>query len=1097
MKNTFTLFVLIVLLEVQYSFAQYCPCFSSGGSCCITNVTFNTLNNTTTGCTAGNYSLQPGSTNLLIGNTYTFSVTLSSIGKASVWIDFNHNFTFEASEWFQPFTNALTGSVSIPVPINSAYGPLRMRVRSCNTVYSNGPNDACNTIFTGETEDYNVTILPGVNYDPAIYAMSTPSGNCFSSSTPMAVRVTNYGALPINLSTNPITVTLYVNAPSGLITMNTVLSSGTLSCCALDTMNVLFNVNLFAGGTYTLNTSLSIVNSGGVNNPILSDDSLSPPITLVNKRPVPNPPFVLCQGSPIPFGQGLGVSGCTTPLQGTSVITFTVTPCVDNVGATAPGSNIGPPSNCSNQYACTFASGTLPALPPGAYFTQPGVLTITHLNSAFPDEVRFNLFGAIPNGPTLFSACPTPYNVGSNDINVGGFTIGTQPNFTYVRNISPTSLSAIYSNLTPGSILNVGYFEMWNDTFATADCYANAQNQPTVVTLSIPYQYTPSSIEWYDVPVGGSSLYGLSPYNPFTTPNTVVNNSNTVGTYVFYAACSGTSTCRTPDTLIIKPSPIALQDSMALCENAVASNTAVFNLTSLNAGISGGQPYDSIEYYYDQALVSELPYPTSDTTGNTIHFSKMYLNGCYSSDSIVVEVNSLPDIQLISNVGLACIPNSIDITSLINPFSSFPAGTDTLFFSDPACTLPYPNPMAITSNDSVYIVAVTNAVPACKDTILATVQIGGTDSFIVNQNTFNASECSGITPIPPVSYTLMDGTSQEYQNPINCRRIVHISDVANGTSLGVTTVNEEVDCSTQNYNGQYYLKRHFKVEATQPTSAQVCLYFLQDDVDEFNQDASNAGQLPFTSNLSNLCISKIDNGDLNDPNHTWTVIDSSIITKVYDPIKTIWTVCFPVDSFSSFYCHVCNLLNAALPVTLMDFSGRNMNKVIELFWTTQYEKNLDYYVLERSANGKLFDAISEPIPGQGGGRYSPTELHYHYTDLHPLQGNNYYRLRMMDKDGKESKSQVIHIPLNEGFPITVYPNPAQEVFHIRIISPITTKVKMELFDMTGRLISSYIKDVLLANNEFSIPVGHLEKGNYLLNVTINGSLEKRERVVLK
>lgn len=1079
----YLLFVSVLLSVFISTSAQYCASFNSGGSACITNVSINTLNNTTPGCASGNYSSQSATTNLIINNTYNLSVSLSTIGNASVWIDFNHNQTFEPSEWYQVIASGTTGTISITIPASSGFGAFGMRVRSAITAYPIGATDACNTIFTGETEDYTITVLPGVNYDPAIVHVTIPSGNCFSSSSTIAVQVTNYGLLPINLNSNPVTVYLYVLTPNGPITYSTVLSTGMLPCCGANALNVLIpNVNLYSGGMYTVNTALSIVTSGGVNNPILNDDSLSPPLTFENKRPTPNPPYQLCQGAAIPFGQGLGVTGCSLPLSGTATITFTVTPCMDNVGATAPGSNIGLPSNCANQYACTFASGVLPALPPGAFFSQPGILTITNLYSAFPDECRFNLFGAIPNGVSLYSACPTPYNVGANDINVGGMTVGAQANFSYTRKIATSSLSAMYSNLQPGDIVHVGYFETWNDTAFQADCLANAQNIPTVVTLTIPYSYIPASIEWYDVPSGGTSLYNLSPFNPLLTPNAVVTNSNTTGTYVFYAACSGTSACRTPDTLIILPSPLALQDSMAMCENLVSSNTAVFDLTTLNSGISGGNPYDSIRFFYDMALVSQIATPTTDTTGSTILYSKMYLGSCYSSDSVIVEVHSLPDVQMVSQNGSICVPNSIDVNSLINPFSTFPTGSDTLFFQDAACMIPYPNPHAISISDSIYIVAITNTIPACSDTNAALVILSGADSLLVNQTSFNISECSAISPVNAVSHVLGDGDSKEYQSVTDCRRIAHITDVLNGLGLGATTVEEEIACTTPTYLGQPYLKRHFKVTATNETSANLCLYFLQDDVDEFNADAISAGQQVFLPNLSNLCVTKIDNGDLLDPLHTYTVIGNNLINVWYDTARTIWSACFPVDSFSSFYCHTCNALNVALPTDLLQFEAKKNNHAVNLSWQVNQETPIAYYVVERSTDGHQFFPISANIPYAAGAIQTTNQRYYQYNDVFPVIGHNYYRLAQFDLDGKKQVSTMRDLLFYDGYTVQVFPNPIDDIMHLRVYSDKPMANYWEIKDLSGRSLKKGLFNVDTGWNTVDIDASHLSAGLYTISL---------------
>ncbi|MCB0518465.1 MAG: hypothetical protein KDD27_05985, partial [Saprospiraceae bacterium] len=80
--------------------AAYCIPASTGTSC-ITNVTFNGINNTTAGCSPGNYSLESATTNVEAGATYALSVTTDNSFNAivSVWIDYNQDGTFDASEW--------------------------------------------------------------------------------------------------------------------------------------------------------------------------------------------------------------------------------------------------------------------------------------------------------------------------------------------------------------------------------------------------------------------------------------------------------------------------------------------------------------------------------------------------------------------------------------------------------------------------------------------------------------------------------------------------------------------------------------------------------------------------------------------------------------------------------------------------------------------------------------------------------------------------------------------------------------------------------------------------------------------------------------
>jgi len=107
---------------------------------------------------------------------------------------------------------------------------------------------------------------------------------------------------------------------------------------------------------------------------------------------------------------------------------------------------------------------------------------------------------------------------------------------------------------------------------------------------------------------------------------------------------------------------------------------------------------------------------------------------------------------------------------------------------------------------------------------------------------------------------------------------------------------------------------------------------------------------------------------------------------------------------------LCNGANATistipfnpLPIVLKSFNVSKSGNVNELFWQTASETNNDYFTIERSGDGRTFDAIGE-IKGAGN---STEEKHYEFTDENPLPGINYYRIKQTDFDGQYSYSEI-------------------------------------------------------------------------------------------
>lgn len=135
------------------------------------NVLFNTLSNATS-CSSLNglaYNVYPASgsttTTVTQNQTYNLSVQTSGIFNAiiSVWIDYNFNGLFEATEWQQVAVSnppGTTAVIPITIPGTSGTGLTGMRIRSRFSGNPNGPTSACITFGSGETEDYFITINP-------------------------------------------------------------------------------------------------------------------------------------------------------------------------------------------------------------------------------------------------------------------------------------------------------------------------------------------------------------------------------------------------------------------------------------------------------------------------------------------------------------------------------------------------------------------------------------------------------------------------------------------------------------------------------------------------------------------------------------------------------------------------------------------------------------------------------------------------------------------------------------------------------------------------------------------------------------------------
>ncbi len=157
-------------VSVGQKSANTCYCITGlgGGSTpVITNATINgtTFNNSTTTAPANYYTSFPdtGSNTATLnqGVLYTMTNTYNSGAIASLWIDYNQDGVFDATEWTQLTTSATSNSTNFIVPGNALTGTTSMRIRSRSSGNTNDASSACSSFGSGETKDFIITIAVG------------------------------------------------------------------------------------------------------------------------------------------------------------------------------------------------------------------------------------------------------------------------------------------------------------------------------------------------------------------------------------------------------------------------------------------------------------------------------------------------------------------------------------------------------------------------------------------------------------------------------------------------------------------------------------------------------------------------------------------------------------------------------------------------------------------------------------------------------------------------------------------------------------------------------------------------------------------------
>jgi hypothetical protein len=174
-----------------------------------------------------------------------------------------------------------------------------------------------------------------------------------------------------------------------------------------------------------------------------------------------------------------------------------------------------------------------------------------------------------------------------------------------------------------------------------------------------------------------------------------------------------------------------------------------------------------------------------------------------------------------------------------------------------------------------------------------------------------------------------------------------------------------------------------------------------------------------------------------------------------------------------------------LPVELKKWNIRCDEGQIKATWVTASETNNNYFVVEKSRDGKDWIEASK-IDGAGN---SSHEIRYDYTEPASSQ-LMYYRLKQIDFDGTEKIYPIksVDCSISDLDKIKVYPVPASS--ELIIESPIQM-VTANLIDMNGKTLKT------LSLNELytTIDVSSLANGVYLVELVTSYDRQSKRIVI--
>ncbi|MBX7205348.1 MAG: T9SS type A sorting domain-containing protein [Bacteroidia bacterium] len=200
--------------------------------------------------------------------------------------------------------------------------------------------------------------------------------------------------------------------------------------------------------------------------------------------------------------------------------------------------------------------------------------------------------------------------------------------------------------------------------------------------------------------------------------------------------------------------------------------------------------------------------------------------------------------------------------------------------------------------------------------------------------------------------------------------------------------------------------------------------------------------------------------------------------------------CYPPNGLTFTYYPI-----SILPVTFTEFNVAAKGDYALLNWGTASETNNDYFTVEHSANGQLFEETGR-IKGAG----TSSQMHsYTFVHENPVEGINYYRIKQTDFNGDFSYSVLRSVYIGKDPPktVTVFPNPCATGLPVTFSIPAqaNSSAMIEIYTHEGVLADRI--NILPANDgELIYDSNKLSAGLYFYRVYSGAEIHSGKLLVL-
>lgn len=160
------------------------------------------------------------------------------------------------------------------------------------------------------------------------------------------------------------------------------------------------------------------------------------------------------------------------------------------------------------------------------------------------------------------------------------------------------------------------------------------------------------------------------------------------------------------------------------------------------------------------------------------------------------------------------------------------------------------------------------------------------------------------------------------------------------------------------------------------------------------------------------------------------------------------------------------------------------NNITTIKWHTISEKNASHFIVERSVNNRDFTAVGSSVQAVGNTQ-GRTDYQLHDDIGHLAQQHSviYYRVKLVDRNGKYRYSNTEVVRPSQKVEITAWPNPFRSAVTVSVTTDKPTIFQIKVTDVSGKTVKQLSQSVQKGTTQIPLNgLASLPQGMYFLEV---------------